>query len=197
MTVYPKIKAIPENVRKQIKLKEGQKLTVQNKLLLDAHVKQYKDAEKLMQQEYNREIQRLLKEDEIKQKEEKEKFKLLNLENKKGWDDHIKIKNLEQQILKDNDRLIAEITRTQNKEDFQCKEKVNIRTIQEEIEINKLLKRNRRKNGQRLKDHRTNDNDQGSQIMLGDSTFVKTGLTDYGAKYMDPSKQELLNKKRK
>lgn len=54
----------------------------------------------------------------------------------------MKIKQLEQQIIKDNDKLVAEILQNTDKDDFECKEKARIRTIKEELEINKLLRRN-------------------------------------------------------
>lgn len=57
----------------------------------------------------------------------------------------MKIKQLEQQIIKDNDKLVAEILQNTDKDDFECKEKVGIRTIKEELEINKLLRRNQYK----------------------------------------------------
>lgn len=78
---------------------------------------------------------------------------LINQNFKKDWDNHMKIKQLEQQIIKDNDKLVAEILQNTDKDDFECKEKVGIRTIKEELEINKLLKRNQYKQHKRMKDH--------------------------------------------
>lgn len=41
----------------------------------------------------------------------------------------MKIKQLEKQIVKDNEKLVAEILQTTDKDDFECKEKNRVRTI--------------------------------------------------------------------
>lgn len=68
MTIFPKMKATPEYIRRKISKKENQKLTVANKLILDNQIEQQKNAEKLLKEDYNKQHDRLKQLEEQKKK---------------------------------------------------------------------------------------------------------------------------------
>lgn len=59
VAVYPKLKNVPENVKKKISKRESQKLTASNKQMLDAQITERKKAEKLVKEAFNEENRRL------------------------------------------------------------------------------------------------------------------------------------------
>ena len=91
---------------------------------------------------------------------------------------------MHQKIVTDTEKLIAEITNghVKQKKNSENTNELNERTILEELQLSKILNKNRRKADKRSKilNKESNKNEKElSQLMFGNPTFIKTPMSSY------------------
>jgi hypothetical protein len=117
MAIYPKIKAVPEYLRKQNETKANKKLTEANKIMLDAKNSEMLAQEKLIKETYNRELKHFIKLEEERKANEELKRRKDRAGCTLEWDDAMRAKKLEQKVEEDTKKIVARIRNGTNIEE--------------------------------------------------------------------------------
>ena len=107
--------------------------------------------EKIFKDKYNKELKHFIKLEEQRRAQDQERRYKERIGCKNEWDDALRTKQLEQKVQSDIKKIVAGIQNSNSVEELVKLGQKNERTPQEQLELNRLLRRNIRKANRREK----------------------------------------------